>query len=180
MASNNDWVVPASADERRYFLLDVSDCRKGDRAYFTKLNASIEGDELTGFLGHLLELDLTNFDHRNPPHTEGLNKQKLIGAESFVRYWYDCLSAGYLLNTGEGDWPDDVVCQVLHGGYADHAHQHGDRHPITNNQLGVKLRQLSAAEFRTSGRTSRGTASPSPRGTSYSRWKTTAPPSWRQ
>ena len=34
MASNNDWVVPASADERRYFVLDVPDTRKGDKAYF--------------------------------------------------------------------------------------------------------------------------------------------------
>ena len=145
MASNNDWVVPASADERRYFVLDVPDTRKGDKAYFTELAAAIEGDELAAFLDYLLKLDLAGFDHRNPPHTEGLNKQKLIGAESFIRYWHDCLAAGYLLNTGEDNWPDDVVCQVLHAGYVDHAHQHGDRHPLTINQLGMRLRQLSPA-----------------------------------
>ena len=105
MASNTEWVVPASADERRYFVLDVSDCRKGDEAYFSKLAAAIEGDELAAFLDYLLSLDLAGFDHRNPPHTDGLNKQKLIGAESFVRYWYDCLASGFLLNTGEDNWP---------------------------------------------------------------------------
>jgi hypothetical protein len=54
MASNNDWVVPASADERRFFVLDVPDTRKGDKVYFTKLAAAIEGEELSAFLDYLL------------------------------------------------------------------------------------------------------------------------------
>ena len=37
MASNADWVVPATADERRYFVLDVSDMpQRGDRGYFDR------------------------------------------------------------------------------------------------------------------------------------------------
>jgi Family of unknown function (DUF5906) len=149
MASNNDWVVPASADERRYFVLDVSDARKGDKAYFSNLAAALDGDELSAFLDYLLKVDLTKFDHRNPPHTDGLNKQKLIGGDSFVRYWHDCLAAGYLIGTGEGDWPSNVVGEVLHAGYVEHAHQHGDHHPCTINQLGVKLREHSPKGFKT-------------------------------
>jgi hypothetical protein len=34
MASNNEWVVPASSDERRYFVLDVADERAQDHEYF--------------------------------------------------------------------------------------------------------------------------------------------------
>src|SRR5215207_9332163 len=49
MASNNEWVVPASADERRYFVLDVPATRKGDVDYFRKLAAAIEGEELAVF-----------------------------------------------------------------------------------------------------------------------------------
>jgi hypothetical protein len=37
MASNADWVVPASSDERRYFVLDVTASKTGDRAYFTAI-----------------------------------------------------------------------------------------------------------------------------------------------
>jgi hypothetical protein len=86
MLSNNDWVVPASADERRYFVLDVSDCRKADKMYFNKLAAAIEGDELATFLDYLIEGDLTEFDHRNPPHTEALNVQKLISGDSVQKF----------------------------------------------------------------------------------------------
>ena len=114
------------------------------------LAAAIEGDELAALLDYLLKLDLAGFDHRNPPHTEGLNKQKLIGAESFVRYWNDCLSPATCSTPARTTGPEDVVCEVLHAGYVEHAHQHGDRHPLTINQLGVKLRQLSAADFRIS------------------------------
>ena len=38
MASNEDWVVPASADARRYFVLDVQPTVLGNREYFDKLN----------------------------------------------------------------------------------------------------------------------------------------------
>ena len=143
MSSNNDWVVPASADERRYFVLDVPDTRKGDSAYFTKLATAIEGDELAFLLHDLMQIDLADFDHRNPPHTEGLNKQKLIGADSVQKFWMDCLTSGAIVNTGGDDkWPAAVNCCDLHAAYVEHAHDHGDRYPLTNGHFGANLRRL--------------------------------------
>ena len=142
VASNADWVVPATHDERRYFVLDVSDCRRGDRDYFTKLNNAIDGDELPAFLGYLLNLDLSGFDHRNPPHTTALNRQKLAGADSLTAFWLDCLTNGEIIGTGEPEWPEDVVAQVLHGAYVDHAHTHGDRHPLRDHHMAEKLATL--------------------------------------
>src|SRR5262249_20879689 len=37
MASNNKWVVPASGDDRRYAVFEVSEERKQDRKYFAAL-----------------------------------------------------------------------------------------------------------------------------------------------
>ena len=142
MSSNNEWVVPASSDERRYFVLDVSDIRKGDYAYFEKLKAAIDGEELSAFLNKLLNLDLTHFNHRNPPHTAGLNQQKLIGADSLQKFWMDCLTAGTIVNMGMDDWPTSVPRDELHEAYVEHAHMHGDRRPLTSEQFGARLRQL--------------------------------------
>jgi hypothetical protein len=142
MASNADWVVPASADERRYFVLNVADCRRGDRDYFTKLHEAINGAELQAFLGYLLSLDLSDFDFRNAPHTDALNEQKLRGAESLTAWWYDCLNAGEIVSSDLVGWPTFVATPVLHDAYVKHAHDHGDRRPITDVWMARRLGTL--------------------------------------
>jgi hypothetical protein len=142
IASNNDWVVPATADERRYFVLDVSEHRRRNRAYFKALYAAIEGDELPAFLHHLLSYDLARFEVRDVPHTDGLNEQKLLGADSVTKFWHDCLREGAIVGTGESDWPESVVTQVLHACYVEHARDHGERHPASDWQMAQKLQDL--------------------------------------
>lgn len=143
MASNNEWVVPASSDERRFFMLDVSDCKKGDAAYFERLAAAIEGDELQAFLAFLQDHDLTAWPHRAPPHTDALNEQKLISADSVQRYWLECLNEGEIIGTDlGGEWPVDVPVQVLHAAYVEHAEKHGDRRPVTIEQFAKRLAPL--------------------------------------
>jgi hypothetical protein len=53
LASNADWVVPASMDERRFFVLDVLDTRLGQTAYFRDLAAEMENGGLAGMLWDL-------------------------------------------------------------------------------------------------------------------------------
>ncbi len=144
ISSNEDWVVPVSADERRFFVLDIGG--KRDRAYFKELVEAIEGPELQGFLEHLLKMDLSAFDHRNPPHTEGLNRQKLIGANSVVKFWHDCLWHGEIVGTPIDDWPGNVVVQVLHGAYVEWAQAHGDRYPVDDIRMAKELDGMMPAD----------------------------------
>ena len=140
ISSNEDWVVPVSEDERRFFVLDIEG--KRDRAYFKELVDAIEGPELQGFLEHLLAMGLSAFDHRNPPHTEGLNRQKLIGANSLVQFWHDCLGHGESVCTPISDWPADVVVQVLHAAYVEFATAHGERYPMCDARMAGELGKL--------------------------------------
>lgn len=148
IASNADWVIPATADERRYFVLDVSNCRQGDARYFKELYDAIDGDELPAFLDHLLNLDLSDFNHRQPPATQTLASQKLVGADKLTAYWFDCLWAGELVGVWyEEDqrpdgWPEDVVRTELHRAYVKYAHEHGDRHPMSHAHMARKLAQM--------------------------------------
>ena len=159
-ASNAEWVVPATADERRFFVLDVPESKCGDRAYFERLFGTIEGPELPALLHDLLALDLTGFDHRTAPHTHALNRQKLVGGDSFGKFWLDCLNNGEIVLTVQeapratdvsgshedglldDGWPNDMVCQVFHHRYVEHAKRHGERHPITDAEVGKKLSEF--------------------------------------
>ena len=148
ISSNSTWVVPVSVEARRFFILDVPNSKKGQPGYFHALAAAIKGPEAPAFLHHLLGLDLTDFDHRNPPHTKALNVQKMLSSNSFQKYWNDCLHAGVLLGVEEGDgttigeWPEAVIKQDLHEAYVDHASRHGDRTPMTLEAMGKELRKV--------------------------------------
>lgn len=76
LASNEDWVIPASADERRFAAFDVSSARRGDRAYFEALQAQIESGGLSAMLHDLLAIDLGRWHPRfDIPITEALRLQ---------------------------------------------------------------------------------------------------------
>jgi hypothetical protein len=142
ISANEDWVVPATGDERRYFVLDVPSTMKGDKAYFDKLAAAINGDELDAFLGHLLQRDLSEFDHRNPPHTAALNKQKLHGLDSVQRFWFDCLSQGEIVDSLTDGWPETIEVKEFHAAFLQHAQDHGDRHLPIASLVNKKLSAL--------------------------------------
>jgi hypothetical protein len=151
MASNNDWVVPATADERRFFALNVSSCHKDDRAYFQPLVEAIKSGELASFLYDLLALDLAGFDHRNPPHTRALDEQKLLTNDSFESFWIDCLTEGAIGGQEDmsGAWPKAIECRELHAAYVRYAHEHGDRYPVPTAYLSKKLAASLPVSFKT-------------------------------
>ncbi len=104
IVSNEDFAIPTDNDGRRFLFLDVSPVRKGDKAYFDNLYGWIHSESAASiFLGHLMDIDLTGFDHRNLPEfaTKFGFSNKLESCNSFVQYIYEVLSTGYPDVTGE-------------------------------------------------------------------------------
>lgn len=94
--SNNEWVVPASEKERRFFMLDVSDARVGDHKYFDALVHELSHGGREALLYHLLHLDLTGFNVRNVPPTGALRSQMAESLTGIEAVWYECLVRGEL------------------------------------------------------------------------------------
>jgi hypothetical protein len=76
MSSNENWVIPASADARRYFLLNVSDKHMRDFEYFEKIITEMENGGRQALLHMLQHRDLSRFNVRNVPQTIALAEQK--------------------------------------------------------------------------------------------------------
>jgi hypothetical protein len=76
MSSNSDWVVPAGADARRYFVLDVSDAQMQNAEYFDAVVKQMGAGGREALLHELLREDLSGFNVRAVPQTAALAEQK--------------------------------------------------------------------------------------------------------
>ena len=116
LASNESWVVPASADkgERRYFVSNVSNEFQKNHKFFTALYSQVfKQGGLAAFLYDMLRRDIEGWIPEQIPGTVALLEQKM---ESFtpVQIWlYDKLQPGSLGTETCGDrkneWRDGSV-----------------------------------------------------------------------
>ena len=98
MASNEDWVVPASTDERRFAVFELSTHRAGDFSYFADLRRQMhEHGGLPAMLHDLLKLNLGNWHPRQQvPRTDALASQQAEHLPPLEKFWFDCLVTGEL------------------------------------------------------------------------------------
>jgi hypothetical protein len=112
MASNDDWVVPASYDERRFLVLDVAKTHQGDKVYFSAIMKEMENGGFANLLHMLQTMDLTHFNHRDVPTTAALQDQKLHSMKTHEEWWFGKLRDGHLL-PAQIHWTSPVTKDVL-------------------------------------------------------------------
>jgi hypothetical protein len=141
IASNNDWVIPAGLDERRFFVLEVSEARKQDYAYFEALRKEMENGGREAMLYELLHMDLSGVNLRNVPQTKGLLEQKLLSADSVTKFWHSRLQEGSQLREDD-HWTTFVETQKLYDEYSRYAKTLGYKHIEDVTVFVKKLREL--------------------------------------
>lgn len=110
MASNNEWVVPASWDERRYAVFDVVPPRATDwKAYFAALNAQMQNGGLEAMLADLLNRDLGDWTPWQAiPATDALMKQKALSLSPEEEWLLGVLEAGEIPGEKPENWLPDT------------------------------------------------------------------------
>ena len=103
MVANAAWVVPASHDERRFAVFDVSNkyaqgaCPEEERrAYFDALHQEFANGGLEAMLYDLLNWDLGNWHPRQVYETEGLRHQKAQSLPPIEQWFLELLEEGKL------------------------------------------------------------------------------------
>lgn len=106
---NEDWLVPASHDERRFAVFQVGSARKQDRQFFIEMRERMERGGYRLLLRYLLDFDLTGLDFNEAPHTSGLLEQKHASLDPFFQWWLDCLAEGQIVGSDfGGQWVDKI------------------------------------------------------------------------
>lgn len=118
-ASNSDFYKVTDRDDRRDFVLRVSDARKGDHAYWNALNEEIENGGVEAFVRILRKRDLSTFNVREKPNTGELMQQKLKSLPPIQNWWFECLCRGEIV-AGFG-WPKFVSTESAIKGVCDSA-----------------------------------------------------------
>lgn len=111
MASNDDFVVPADMEERRFCVVDVSAAKMQSRDYFDALHEETNAGGLEAMLFDMLRWNLDGFDVRKVPKTTALDEQKLMSMGSVDRFIFELLDGDTMPGSFDQDevWPEDVV-----------------------------------------------------------------------
>jgi len=114
MAANAKWVVPATHDERRYAVNEVSNKRIGDHEYFKALRAEMDNGGLGAMLWDLLRLDLGGWHPRQILQNEALQKQKMESMGPWDRWYLALLEDGILPGGGFKGSPNRALSSTLY------------------------------------------------------------------
>jgi hypothetical protein len=160
LASNQDWVIPAAWDERRFFVLEVDGAHAKDTKYFRAVKEAWDAGEAAALLDHLLAMDISDFDHRNPPHNKGLNEQKIQSLQGVPAWWHDALTHGQLTAGASVGWPagSPLSKNELYDDYLAFARRERFSRPVAKNVFFRDLGKLlpegqHARRMSTNGRT---------------------------
>lgn len=143
IATNAEHVKHTDRDDRRDFVLRVSELRKGDFAYWAALSAEIENGGVESMAHDLLALDLSDFNVRAKPSTGELVEQKLLSLDPVGRYWHELLLGDE--HVDGGDWPEFIRTDAIVAGAVAMAGKRLFRNPSASEVIKTVLRMCPSA-----------------------------------
>ena len=130
---NEDWLAPASEDERRYAVFNVSDAKKQNHAFFSEMCSGMEEGGLRILLHALKNWNLNKANIRIAPKTKALAEQKTLTLQPFEQFWLECLRQEFVIE-GE-DWPTELKKDDLRNHFYYYAKGRGIKSRLPDSRL---------------------------------------------
>jgi hypothetical protein len=165
MATNEDWAAPATFEERRFVVLEVSGKHRVtgphdvvNRSYWDALHAEIQSGGREAFFYDMQNMALSDWTPKlGAPKTEALGSQILEGLRGIDRWYYEILTEGVLPHPPhreEPAWEQSghfVAYDVLLRDCRDWMRRNRQQAAITPRALAKKLEPFGWKRGRTSG-----------------------------
>lgn len=112
MATNHAAVASVETYDARYWILNISDHRSGDRDYFTAYEHEVKNGGKEAFLGMMLKRDVSGFhpQHDLPRQSALLQEVKASsrGTRDASRWLEECLETGQIVGVRNSSFSDSV------------------------------------------------------------------------
>jgi hypothetical protein len=155
MATNNDWVIPASEDERRFFINEVSEKYAKNKTsdavrnkYFTNIHKELNSGGREAMLYDLLHINISDWHPRNDiPETSELQKQVEFSMTREQRFMKQFLVDGVF--PGENKKNKYNIRTIEFGEYIDQIDS--DMRKVSTHKRCNLLRSMGVTSYKSNG-----------------------------
>jgi hypothetical protein len=141
ISSNNSWAIPAGLEERRFFVLDVSDRHQQDHDYFRRLLGQMKNGGTEAMLYDLMNLDISSVNLWKAPRTEALFEQIQHSMDSFTGFWFERLREG-TISPDHDTWQCCISKERFYEAYQRYASSMPGKYQYSRERVGIELRKI--------------------------------------
>ncbi|MGV0820821.1 primase-helicase family protein [Martelella sp. AMO21009] len=141
MTSNENWVIPAGKDERRFAVFDVLPNCANDHRYFRQMDEELDSGGREALLYDLLRLDISEINLRLIPKTTALLSQKINSFDPVEAWLFARLEDGRPTERHD-EWPAFASKAQLFDDYIKSAERTGIRRRAAETQFHMRLKEI--------------------------------------